>query len=236
MGHGAKHGGGHGSKHGKHASVEVKGAGLAKLQKLVNELGINPEVKIGILANSGGHVATSAAKTVIHKSTTKTRTPGYGVSKETRIRSIEHKEASAGQAGSRGTIDNVMIATVHEFGSPKMKIPERSWLRATADRKRSEWLDLMAKVLGKVVDGHAGGGHGGGGHGLSVMSALEIVGLRASSDVKAGILRGSGIPPPLKASTIARKGSSRPLVDTGQLVNSISYQVKAGGHDGGGHH
>jgi hypothetical protein len=30
----------------------------------------------------------------------------------------------------------------------------------------------------------------------------------------------------LKQSTIDRKGSSKPLIDTGELRNSISYEVK----------
>jgi hypothetical protein len=31
--------------------------------------------------------------------------------------------------------------------------------------------------------------------------------------------------PPLAASTIARKGHSKPLISTGLMVNSVSYEV-----------
>ncbi|MDF7681191.1 hypothetical protein PT300_11600 [Enterobacteriaceae bacterium ESL0689] len=36
----------------------------------------------------------------------------------------------------------------------------------------------------------------------------------------------SGIAPPLDPKTIARKGSSRPLIDTGNLLQSITYEVR----------
>jgi hypothetical protein len=39
----------------------------------------------------------------------------------------------------------------------------------------------------------------------------------------------NGIAPPNSPYTIARKGSSKPLIDTGQLRNSITYQVEIGG-------
>ncbi|MCX8207429.1 MAG: hypothetical protein N3G75_06315 [Methanothrix sp.] len=35
------------------------------------------------------------------------------------------------------------------------------------------------------------------------------------------------IPPPLKPETVRRKGSSTPLIDTGQLIGSITHQIRA---------
>ncbi len=35
-----------------------------------------------------------------------------------------------------------------------------------------------------------------------------------------------GIDPALKDATIAKKGSSTPLIETGQLINSIDFEVK----------
>lgn len=161
--------------HGRHASVEKKGPGLAKLQKLVADLKITPEVKIGILANE--------------------------------------KSARSG-----GDMDNIEIGIINEFGAPAAGVPERSFLRSTHDAMRQAWLKLMAKTLGFAVDGK-----------ITALQALEIVGLRAAADVRRRILTGSGIPPPLAESTVAKKGSSRPLVDTRQLVNSISSSASTHG-------
>ncbi len=112
-------------------------------------------------------------------------------------------------------VSNVELGVIHEFGAPGAGIPERSFLRSTADRKRQEWLALMTRALGKAVDGK-----------LSVEAAIDLIGLKAVADVKASITRGTGIEPPLKAATIRRKGSSRPLVDTSQLLNSIVHKTK----------
>ena len=61
-----------------------------------------------------------------------------------------------------------------------------------------------------------------------VKQAAERVGNYGASEVKKGIV--SGVPggqtfAPLSPVTVARKGSSKPLVDKGDLVGSITYQV-----------
>lgn len=111
-------------------------------------------------------------------------------------------------------LTNAELATIHEFGAPRAGVPERSFLRSTADLKRREWLALLVKVLQAAVDGKT-----------TVQVALELVGQKAVADVVARIRNGAGIPPPLKPATIAAKGSTRPLVDTGRLVQSIGYEV-----------
>lgn len=156
---------------GHHASVEKKGPGLAKLIKIVKQLQINPEVRIGIF------------------------------------------EGHAGRDGA-DKLTNVELGIIHEFGSPGGHPPERSFLRSTADHKRKAWMDLMTRALQKVLDGK-----------ISVDTALGLVGQRASADVRRAITSGEGIPPPLSQVTIDRKGSSRPLVDSSQLVNSITYRT-----------
>lgn len=52
----------------------------------------------------------------------------------------------------------------------------------------------------------------------------EKIGLQASSDVKDYIASGSFTP--LKQKTIDRKGSSKPLMDTAEMMNSIGYEVR----------
>lgn len=130
-------------------------------------------------------------------------------------------------ARSDGPMTNVEIAAFMEFGTST--IPARSFLRSTLDKNAQEYRQLARALLGQVMQRKT-----------TARQALDLLGMKAAADVKRGITEGEGIPPPLAASTIARKGSSRPLVDTGQLVASITWRVysrgggEAGGH-GGGH-
>jgi hypothetical protein len=55
------------------------------------------------------------------------------------------------------------------------------------------------------------------------------MGLRMTADQRKRITEGEGIPPPLAESTVKEKGSSRPLVDTGQLWRALLHDVVMGG-------
>lgn len=110
------------------------------------------------------------------------------------------------------SIDNVELAVVHEFG---LGVPERSFLRATFDRMKDKWARFASRVMRQVSRGR-----------LTLEDGLAIIGERVKADVKKAITSGAGIPPPLAPATIARKGSSRPLVDTARLLGSIDYEVR----------
>lgn len=66
---------------------------------------------------------------------------------------------------------------------------------------------------------------------LTMDQALALLGEAAVGMVKQEIA--DGVPPPNAPSTIARKGSSKPLIDTGQLRNSITYAVRDSTKTGG---
>ncbi len=59
---------------------------------------------------------------------------------------------------------------------------------------------------------------------LRVERALRKAAAHLEGKVKEKITE--GIPPPLRETTIARKGSSKPLIDTGTLRASITHKVK----------
>ncbi len=119
-------------------------------------------------------------------------------------------------------LTNLEIGIIHEFGSPAAGIPERSFVRATVNAKRGEYALLLSRLVKEIYSLK-----------IDVRQALGILGARAAADMKNRITQGAGIPPPLRASTIAAKGSDRPLVDTGQLVNAISWAVTmTGGKEG----
>lgn len=140
------------------------------------------------------------------------------VAKQLQIR----PEIHLGILGSKGAqavddsgITMAELGAIHEYGAPRAGIPERSWLRSTADEKRNEWLSLLERALRQAVRGR-----------ISVDMALQLLGQRAVADVQKKIR--SNIPPALAASTVRRKGSSVALIDTGRFVQSISYEVVSG--------
>lgn len=116
-----------------------------------------------------------------------------------------------------GGITVVELAAIHEFGSPAARIPERSFVRRTFAENRTELSSLQARIAGRLVAGA-----------LTGFQALSILGSWASTAIKKTIT-GTHIPPPLAPATVARKGSDRPLVDSGQLLNAITYAVMPDG-------
>jgi hypothetical protein len=114
------------------------------------------------------------------------------------------------------------LAAVHEFGSARRwfgliagHIPERSFIRRTLREKR----DGIGTMTGKLARGIIADR-------FDVKTALEMLGLQVATDVKKTITEGEGVPPPNAPATIEKKESSRPLVDTGRLVQSITHEVE----------
>jgi hypothetical protein len=110
--------------------------------------------------------------------------------------------------------DLVALAATQEYGSIDGHTPSRPFLRSTF-RGPPQWLVLTTSKLAKpVLEGK-----------LDIDRALGLLGAVAATKVKETITSGAGVPPPNAPSTIAKKGSDRPLVDTGRLLNSISWRV-----------
>lgn len=117
-----------------------------------------------------------------------------------------------GKDGARGAGEptNVEVATFNEFGTTT--VPERSFLRSTMDEQRPKYARMLDRVIGRWVDGK-----------LSLADGFGLVGLQAKADVQRKIVKLRD--PPNADSTIARKGSSNPLIDTGQMLNAIDFAV-----------
>lgn len=58
---------------------------------------------------------------------------------------------------------------------------------------------------------------------ITLSDIAEDIGMVLENEIRLKIL--SNVPPPLKKSTIKRKGSSATLIDSGQMLASISHQV-----------
>ena len=110
--------------------------------------------------------------------------------------------------------DLVIVGLTNEFGSGN--IPERSFLRWTMNQHREEYYKAGMSVGKKILKGE-----------MTVEKAFGLIGLKMEGDI---VRRISTIQdPPNAPLTIARKGSSKPLIDTGHLKQSIRYQVRIGG-------
>jgi hypothetical protein len=123
--------------------------------------------------------------------------------------------------GERPT--NAQIAAYHEFGAPARHIPERSFIRSTFDVNRAKYVDTLRKLVKGIYEQK-----------ITVERALGIMGAMFSTDIKKRITTTNEIQPPNAPATLARKlaktragskGEPRVLVDTGQLVNSITWSV-----------
>lgn len=116
-----------------------------------------------------------------------------------------------------------LIASVHEFGGgPNGQIPERSYLRATADNQQRVYADVLERNIGGYIDSISRGKSPKAASRILIVR-LNRLGVKFVGDVQARI-RGE-IPPPLADSTIRAKGSTTPLIDTSRLINSIDYAV-----------
>lgn len=104
------------------------------------------------------------------------------------------------------------VATIHEFGAPSQNIPPRPTMGPTVAANRERYVSQLGKAVAAVQRG-AIAGH----------DALEMIGAEVVGDIKQSISLLQA--PALKLSTAERKGFSKPLVDTGQMLGSIQSQV-----------
>jgi len=120
-----------------------------------------------------------------------------------------------------GEADLVTVAAVNEFGSPKRHIPERSFIRSTADEQREHMFTMSAREFDKIKTGSS-----------TVRQSLDTMGQKMQDKIveKINTLRS----PPNALSTQKQKGAKvgkgvlidNPLVDTGQLKQSIRHKIE----------
>lgn|SRR5574342_207575 len=130
--------------------------------------------------------------------------------------SARHRGAARGLSGFAGVVKTAQsltvgeIAAIHEFGLGGL--PQRSWLRGWCDGQAAMIHRTLAELARRVVAGK-----------MDEERALSLAGAKFQGSIQARIR--AGVPPPNRPSTIARKGSSTPLVDTGQLRASVTWLV-----------
>jgi len=115
----------------------------------------------------------------------------------------------------KGAMTVLEVATIHEFGLGGM--PERSFIRGWFDVYQDVARKQISAMLKSVVQGKR-----------SKAQAMELLGVRWVAEIQKFIAVGTNLQP-LERATILRKGSSVPLVDTGQLKSAITYRVNVSG-------
>lgn len=146
---------------------------------------------------------------------------GYRRIKRNFQRLMQGRSVTIGIQGSQGTqkhkggITNAALGFIHEFGAPGAGVPQRSFLRSTVDRNRGQIKRMLEKAARNAVDTG------------DLDQRLAIVGEKVRSEVIETIDKSIGIEPNAP-STIRKKGSSKPLVDSGVLKGAISSKVRKG--------
>lgn len=109
----------------------------------------------------------------------------------------------------------IQVAIWNEFGTDDGHVPARSFIRAWFDENAEKCREATRAMMQAVVAGK-----------YTKEQALELLGQRFVAEIQKRIAR--GIDPPNAESTIKMKGSSTPLINTGQLRSGITYKTNTG--------
>lgn len=131
------------------------------------------------------------------------------------VRSLRDREIKIGFWGN-DSVDGVAVtdyAMYNEFGTSR-GIPARPFMAKTYDDTKGEvekFIDYLASriFVGLITPDHA----------------LRVLGEQYTSKLRMTIRNAKEWAVPNAPSTIAMKGSSSPLIDTGRMVGSVRYEI-----------
>lgn len=146
-------------------------------------------------------------------------------------------DSTAGRKDKGAPLSNAEIGYIQETGAPEINLPARPFLVPGVAAAQSKTLPQLQKGVEAALDGDID----------AVQRRLSSAGLIAQSSVRKRI--NSGITPALSEATLrerarrGRKGAkeelarraagekpgtelAKPLIDTGQLRNSITYVIR----------
>lgn len=132
------------------------------------------------------------------------------------IRELDGMEVHVGFPGGTkyegaGTLDAAGLALIHELGSRDGSIPKRPANRMAFDKNEKAIEERQKDLYGSVL------------RGVSPDRVLKALGVWYEAKLRLSYLVGPF--KPNAPATIAKKGSSRPLIDTKSLVNSITSKL-----------
>lgn len=141
------------------------------------------------------------------------RTGGGGELLLKRVRTPGTVDVGIIDAGEHdsGDITVAGVGFANEFGTEK--IPERSFIRSTTREKKKEIVALQEKILIKIQNGS-----------MTTDEGLGLIGEMVADLIRQKIV--DIREPPNAPSTLAAKApKTNPLINTGQLKLSITYEV-----------
>lgn len=115
-----------------------------------------------------------------------------------------------------GTDGDVLdIAIWNHFGTPNADypIPERPFLSNAIRNNQATYKNNMRKGAKKIIDGEN-----------TAKGIMTLLGIKAQGDIQEEITALQD--PPNTEATIRQKGSSNPLIDTGTMRGSVTYEVE----------
>lgn len=107
-----------------------------------------------------------------------------------------------------GVIPVPMVAATNEFGNPAHNQPPRPFFRNAIAEHEEEWKEQTALLIERGDD---------------IEEVFSMLGTIISADIQQSIR--SLDSPPLSLVTIARKGFDNPLIDTSNMLYSVSHEV-----------
>lgn len=113
-------------------------------------------------------------------------------------------------SGSHDGVDILDIAIYNHFGT--RNIPSRPFISDCFDKNQGQISEAKKRIVYRVMEG------------MPASAGLAQLGQWYQDVLKGHIRNGSWVPN--APATVKRKGSSRPLIDTGQLVNSVRWEIE----------
>ena len=116
-------------------------------------------------------------------------------------------------------ITNAELLYIHTNGSPANNIPPRPIVEPAIQDSKEEIGTLLKEAILKALEGDTDG----------AMAGMERAGTQGENAVKGWFTNPKNGWAENAESTKKKKGSSKPLIDTGQLRKSITHAVKKKG-------
>lgn len=161
-----------------------------------------PSVKIGLFGKQGSELVIQGAANEFGATINHPGGTSFGYRTETQARQGKVRFLAKGEG----------FMEIGVTGPHVIKIPERSFLRSAVAENKDKITNAVGNQYIRFV-----------GANVSLSKALNIIGLLVTNLVKAKIRKGPF--KPNAPSTIKAKKSSRPLIDTGRMRQSITHEL-----------
>lgn len=117
-----------------------------------------------------------------------------------------------GGGGGKRSITMADLAAIHIYGAPSKKIKKRDPLTLAIMENQDKYRNMIESRVVSILNGS-----------MDIGTLWQFIGMEAQADIQRYMVNGKFAPLSLK--TVKRKGSSKPLIDTGQLRQGVTYIV-----------